>query len=151
MAGRGNPGTPITFRRPVYVGGLRETKAVESLGSTSGNISRYGATIITAAATGLVYTLAAPRPGDIKKLQVNYSGETDDLVVACASTAQSFNGGAANTIVVSSSQSNITVDLYGLSTAIWWAMVAGDAALLAATTNTVFTESTVATSTDRLT
>jgi hypothetical protein len=148
-----SPGTPITFRKPVFVGGLRETKS-ESLGSTSGNMAEYGATIITATATGLVYTLPAPKPGLVKFVSVNFTGQTDPLVIACQTTLQGFDGSTHNIITVTSSQEHGAFLFYGMSTAQWMAFMgsrgrARSASTAIAADDFVFSGSTIKSSTDR--
>jgi hypothetical protein len=100
------------------VGGLRETKS-ESLGSTGGGMDEWGATIITATAANMVYSLPTPLPGKIKWVSVNYTGNADDLIIACETTAQGFDNSTANIITVSSSQEHMNFLFYGLSTAQW--------------------------------
>jgi hypothetical protein len=82
-------------------------------------MAEWGATIITATAANMVYSLPNPVPGKIKWVSVDYTGNADDFIIACAGTSQSFNGGAANNITVSSSQENLNFLFYGLSTAAW--------------------------------
>jgi len=134
-----------TSRRPLLFTGERESDGVETLGSTGGPISEFGATVINATAANLVYTLPDPMPGMRKRIYVNYTGNADDLVIACAGTSQSFNGTDANTIVVSSSMTTVGMKLYGLSTAKWGVVWSGPAI----STSFVFTATTIKSSTDR--
>lgn len=115
---RGGPGPITRFRRPVFVGGLRET-AQESLGSTGSAMAEYGATIITATAANMVFSLPAPQAGRIKWVSVDYTGNADDFIIATNATGVTFNGSSANNITVSSSQENLNFLFYGLSTSAW--------------------------------
>ena len=101
--------------------------------------------MIAATAANLVYTLPNPRAGMRKRIYITYEGNTDDLIVACAATSQSFNGTAANTVVVSSSMTTVGLKLYGLSTAKWGIVWSGPAI----STSLIFTATTIASSTDR--
>jgi len=92
----------------------------ESLGSTAGTIGTWPpVTVITATATGLVYTLPTPQSGLQKTIVVDYNGATGNLTLANASTGTVFNGSTANVITVSSSESHLNVQLTGVTTAQW--------------------------------
>lgn len=138
--------TQSPVRKPMWHAGRRDILAVESLGSTGGNIAAHGCTVITATAANLVYTLPAPTLGQSKWVVVDYTGNADDLIVACNTTAQFFNLSTANTIVVSSSVEHVAIELYGMSTSRWWCNFSGHRAGLS--TDIVFTGSTVKSTTD---
>ncbi len=148
---RGGPGPVTRFRRPVLVGGLRET-AQESLGSTGGGMDEWGATIITATKANMVFSLPDPVPGKIKWVSVDYTGDEDDLIIACNTTAQSFNGTNNNNITVSSSQENLNFLFYGLTTAKWGVIGtkgrADFASTAISTQDWVFADTTIKSTTD---
>jgi len=135
----------------VFVGGIRETKQ-ESLGSTGGAMAEYGATIITATAANLVYSLPAPKAGLIKFVSVNYTGDADDLIIACETTAQGFDGSTHNIITISSSQEHLAFLFYGLTTAQWGVIRSPGRAAAASTAigtyDAVFSGSTIKSTTD---
>jgi hypothetical protein len=85
-------------------------------------MAEYGMTIITATATGLVYTLPAPVAGLSKRVLLDYTGATGNVTIACPTTIDGFNGSTANTITVSSSEEHAVFDFRGASTAAWSVM-----------------------------
>jgi len=120
--------------------------AVEAL-TGSGSIAEFGVTTLTANATGIVYTLPAPKPGIVKRVALKYTGKTDDLVIATHSTSVAFFGGSSNNnITVSSSQSEIAIEFYGLSTAAWGLIFSGDRG--GGSTSIIYLGSTVSSTTD---
>lgn len=129
----------VKFRRPILAtGGLKTGSstgsastdervvfgsALQSLGSTAGNISAAPLTIVTATATGLVYTLPTPEVGLRKRIVLDYTGATGSVTFANPTTAIFFNGSTANVITVSSSVEHLNIDLWGAS-ATQWASIA---------------------------
>jgi len=154
MARRGGAGTALVFKRPVIVNGLRDNK-IETHGSTGAALNEYGAAVITATAANMVFTLPAPKPGLIKFVNVTYTGNADDFIIACQATGQGFDGTAANTIVCTSSQEHSNFLFYGLSTGATgqWGVIYSPGRLTRASTaisaaDYVFTDSTVSSTTD---
>jgi len=145
---RRSRGQVTKVRSPLFHSGRRDNIEVEFLGSTGGNIRAHGATVITATATGLVYTLPVPKAGDEKFIVVDYLGSTntDPLIIACAATDNTINLSAANTIVVSSSNQKAAFDLYAMSTTNWWCNYSGHRTDLS--TDIVLTSSTIKSTTD---
>lgn len=143
---RRSRGQVTKVRSPLFHSGRRDNIEVEFLGSTGGNIRAHGATVITATKADMVYTLPTPVAGDEKFLVVSYTGNTDDLIIACAGTSQSFNLSAANTIVVSSSNQTAAFDLYAMSSKVWWCNFSGHRTNLS--TDIVLTSSTIKSTTD---
>ena len=143
---RRSRGQVTKVKSPLFHSGRRDNIAVEFLGSTGGNIRAHGATVITATAADLVYTLPAPQAGDEKFVVVDYTGNADDLIIACAATSGSFNLSGKNTIIVSSSNEKAAFDLYAMSTLVWWCNYSGHRTDLS--TDIVLTASTIKSTTD---
>lgn len=143
---RRSRGQVTKIRSPLFHSGRRDNLAVEFLGSTGGNIAAHGATVITATKANMVFTLPAPVLGMEKFLVVDYTGNADDLVIACNATDKFFNLSTKNTIVVSSSVEHVVIDLYAMSTSRWWCNFSGHRAGLS--TDVVFTNSTISSTTD---
>ncbi len=156
MARRGGAGSPLIFRRPVWVGGLRNTaiQTISGGGDASGEaIDEYAITVITATAANLVYTLPNPKAGLQQYVSVHYTGDADDLIIACAATSQGFDGTAQNTIVSTSSQIHGAFLFVGMSTSQWMVFMGSRGRLRGASTaiatdDFIFTDSTVSTTTD---
>ncbi len=148
---RGGAGTALVFKRPVIVGGLRNNR-VESFGSTGTTLDEYGATVITATAANMVFTLPPVKPGLFKWVNVTYTGNADDFIIACNSTEEGFDGTATNTIVCTSSQEHTNFLFYGLTTAQWGVIYSPGRLTRASTAisaaDYVFTASTVSSTTD---
>jgi hypothetical protein len=106
-------------RRPISAPGFETRDAVDSHGSTSGTLSAYGHSVITATATGLVYQLPVPFAGAQKFVSIDYTGATGNLTLANASTTTVFDGSTANIITAASSEEHLSLLLFGLSTSKW--------------------------------
>lgn len=139
-------GTPIRTRNPVLTQYVTDASTLQAL-TGSGTISEGGVTTLTGTATGLVYQLPAVSPGMQVRLALKYTGQTDDLVIACNTTAEFFGVvGSNNNITVSSSQTTVAIDLYGISTSRWGVSFSGDRG--GGSTSIVYTASTVKSTTD---
>jgi len=151
MSRRGGRGNTLVFNRPVITKGFRNNR-VESLGSTGSGLDEFGATLITATAANMVFSLPAPKPGLIKWVTVNYTGNADDFIIATQSTTQGFDGTNDNTITVTSSQEHSSFLFYGLTTSQWGVMYSPGrltrASTAIATADYTFSDSTISSTTD---
>ena len=156
MARRGGAGSRLVFNRPIFSRGYRNTKiqTISGGGDASGEtIDDFAVTVITATAANLVYTLPNPKAGQHQYVSVHYTGDADDLIIACAATSQGFDGTAQNTIVSTSSQVHGAFLFVGMSTSQWMVFMGSRGRLRGASTaisadDFVFTDSTVSTTTD---
>lgn len=108
------------IKRPVLASRGVRKMPVESHGSTDSTLDAYGLSIITATATGLTYTMAAPVAGVEKFVGIDYNGATGNLTIAQAATGVNLNGSTANIITVSSSESHLLLHFVGASTSNQW-------------------------------
>jgi len=139
-------GPTVRHRQPILAHYGRDLTALEALGSTSGEISEYGATTLASTKATIVWNLPNPKPGMIKRVAVSYEGETADLVIATKTTTQFFGGSSNNNITVSSSQDRIAIEFYGLSTNEWGLIFSGDRG--GGSTSIIYVDSTISTTTD---
>jgi hypothetical protein len=99
------------------------TDPAQTLGSTGGTIQAYPTvTVVTATATGVVYTLPTPSAGLQKTVVIDYTGATGNVSVVNPTTAIFFNGSTANIITVTSSQEQAVIQLTGVSATQWAAV-----------------------------
>lgn len=110
----------IKHSRPIHGDAFNYNSTIaDRHGSTSGTLSRYGPSIVSATATGLNYTLPAPQTGLVKHLAVSYTGATGALTIRAASTSQFFGGSTYNTISVASGEPLAMLTLLGTTGARW--------------------------------
>lgn len=98
------------IKRPVVAG------SIANYGSTSSQLSAADSlSVITATATGLVYTLPTPIGGVEFTVVVDYTGATGAVTIANKSTATTFNGSTANVITAASSEVHLNLRFVGIS------------------------------------
>jgi len=103
----------------VAVGVEAVRAAVTTADTTSSNLTAYGFSLLTTAASSGVYTLDPPIPGIEKTLAFNTSG-TNPIYVKTANSETVLTTQNSSGTVISSSQGAIfTLRLVGLTTALW--------------------------------
>lgn len=115
----GVTGSGRTGARPEMLVGPEALRTVVSTADTTAtNMAAYGASYITSAVSSGVYTLDPPIPGVAKVLHFGTTGATNYVKTANGETFQSSQG---TTFSVLKSTQNVvgSVQLFGLTTAIW--------------------------------
>lgn len=114
LTGSGRTGSVPDF----LVGPEALRSGVTTAETTATNLAAYGVSYITSSVSSGVYTLDPPIPGVTKTLHFGTTGATNYVKTANGETFQSSQGSTFS--IIKSTQNVIgTLQLYGLTTAIW--------------------------------